>query len=127
MYDDAAPLGANAISTPSTIKQRLSAVANLLLNADRLKQAPKTELSISLTESGMVIVDRLKQFQKAPVPIAVTLLGIVILVSSQLANAYPPIFVTLFGILYVVRPLGAKEFRTPSTIKHRLSVDANLP
>ena len=63
MYDDAAPLGANAISTPSTIKQRLSAVANLLLNADRLKQAPKTELSISVTESGMVTVDRLKLIQ----------------------------------------------------------------
>jgi hypothetical protein len=42
-------------------------------------------------------------------------------------NAYIPIEVTFFGVMYSVRPANAKELRTPSTTRHLPSSDANLP
>jgi hypothetical protein len=45
----------------------------------------------------------------------------------QSANAQSPISITPSGIVYSVSVSGANEFRTPLTIKHRPSSDANLP
>ena len=45
----------------------------------------------------------------------------------QPANALFPISVTLSGIVYSVKSLGANAFNTPSMTKQRLSADANLP
>ena len=45
----------------------------------------------------------------------------------QTTNAASPIEVALLGIVYSVKPAGAKEFTTPLNIKQRLSSDAYFP
>ena len=91
------------------------------------------ELNILLLPVGGVldvqyILVSFEQPTNAPLPIEVTLFGMVIEVRlEQSQNAKLPIEVTLSGMVYSVSPAGANALRELLTIRHLLSVDANLP
>ena len=81
-----------------------------------------------VTLSGITMEARLVHQMKALFPMLVTLSGITMEARlPQPEKALFPMLVTLSGIVYDVKPYGANATKFPSTIKHLLSEDANLP
>ena len=117
------PPPAKAINLPLVIKQRPSALANLLEKFLKEEHPEKTLSPISVTELGMVM-DVKSQFQKASSPILVTELGIEIEVNDkQCAKAFSPILVTELGM---VTDVNGKSKKASSPISVTISVKVRV-
>ena len=101
---DVNPAGANDLSSPSTIKHRLSADAYVPLNVVNEEHCINGLPTIEVTLSGIVMLVKELHPEKACSPIEVTLSGIVMLVKDeQFQNAYSPIEVTPSGRAMLVK------------------------